>query len=76
MTSASSYITSASCYHPRYQSRFSMYIRGLIPRNFAELADVVPIGMINQGISVLKILISGGTVGNLVLRRRANINKT
>ena len=29
-------VTSASRYHPRYQSRSSMYIRGLIPRNFAE----------------------------------------
>ena len=39
MTPASRYITSASRYHPRYQSRSSMYIRGLIPRNFAELAE-------------------------------------
>ena len=44
VTSASRYITSASRYHPRYQSRSSMYIRGLIPRNFAELAEAVPIG--------------------------------
>ena len=36
-------VTSASRYHPRYQSRSSMYIRGLIPRNFAELAEAVPI---------------------------------
>ena len=43
VTSASRYITSASRYHPRYQSRSSMYIRGLIPRNFAELAEAVPI---------------------------------
>ena len=43
VTSASRYITSASHYHPRYQSRSSMYIRGLIPRNFAELAEAVPI---------------------------------
>ena len=34
MTSASCYITSASRYHPRYQRRFSMYIRGLILRNW------------------------------------------
>ena len=44
--SASRDITSASRYHPRYQSRFSMYIRGLIPRNFAELAEAIPIGKI------------------------------
>ena len=44
VTSASLYKTSASRYHPRYQSRSSMYIRGLIPRNFAELAEAVPIG--------------------------------
>ena len=44
VTSASRYITSASCYHPRYQSKSSTYIRGLIPRNFAESAEAVPIG--------------------------------
>ena len=43
VTLASRYITSASRYHPRYQSRSSMYIRGLIPRNFAELTEAVPI---------------------------------
>ena len=43
VTSTSRYITSASRYHPRYQSRSSMYIRSLIPRNFAELAEAVPI---------------------------------
>ena len=43
VTSASRFITSAPHYHPRYQSRSSMYIRGLIPRNFAELAEAVPI---------------------------------
>ena len=43
VTSVSRYMTSASRYHPRYQSRSSMYIRGLIPRNFAELAEAVPI---------------------------------
>ena len=36
-------VTSASRYHPRYQSRSSMYISGLIPWNFAELAEVVAI---------------------------------
>ena len=41
VTSASCYVTSAS----RYQSRSSMYIRGMIPRNSTELADVVPIAM-------------------------------
>ena len=44
VTSALRYITSASSYHLCYQSRSSMYIRGLIPRNFAELAEAVPIG--------------------------------
>ena len=42
VTSTSRYITSASCHHPRYQSRSSMYIRGLIPQNSAELAEAVP----------------------------------
>ena len=41
--SASRYITAASCYHPRYQSRYSMYICGLIPRDVADLAEAVPI---------------------------------
>ena len=43
VTSASNNITSVLCYHPCYQRRSSMYIRGLIPRNFAELDEVVPI---------------------------------
>ena len=43
VTSASRFATSASRYQPHYQSRSSMYIRGLIPRNFAELAEAVPI---------------------------------
>ena len=43
VTSASRYITPTSRYLPRYQSRSSTYIRGLIPRNFAELAEAVPI---------------------------------
>ena len=41
VTSASRYLTSATRYHPRYQSRSSMYIRGLIPQNFLELAKAV-----------------------------------
>ena len=43
--SASRYITLASCYHPPYQSKSSMYIRGAIPRNFAEMAEAVPIAV-------------------------------
>ena len=46
VTLASRYITSASRYHPRYQSRSSMYIRGWIPRNFAELTEAVPIAAV------------------------------
>ena len=41
VTSASRYIMSASRFHPRYQSRSSMYIRGLSPPYFAELAEAV-----------------------------------
>ena len=37
-------VTSASRYHPRYQSISSMYICGLIARNFTELAEADPIG--------------------------------
>ena len=39
VTSASRYVTPTS----RYQSRSSMYIRGLIPRNYTELAETVTI---------------------------------
>ena len=39
----SRYITSVSRYHPRYQSRSSIYIRCLIPRNSKELTEAVPI---------------------------------
>ena len=52
VTSASRYITSASRKHPRYQSRSSMYIRGLIPRNFAELAEAVPIASADDGLTL------------------------
>ena len=45
VTPASRYITPASRYHPRYQIKCSVYIRGLIPRNFAELAEAVPVGL-------------------------------
>ena len=45
VTSTSRYIASASRDHPRYKSRSSMYIRGLIPRIFAELAEAVPIAI-------------------------------
>ena len=41
VTSASRYITSASRYHPLYQSISSMYIRGLMPRNTVELVEAV-----------------------------------
>ena len=51
LMSASRYITSATRYHPRYQSRSSMYIRGLIPRNFAELAEAVPIDVTGLGVA-------------------------
>ena len=57
VTSASLYVTSASRYHPRYQSKSSMYIRGMTPRNFAELAEVVPI--LSYGLLILFILDTG-----------------
>ena len=43
VTSSSRNITSASFYHPYYQSRSSMYMCGLIAWTFTELADAVPI---------------------------------
>ena len=45
VTSAPRYITSVSCYHQRYQSLSSMYIRGPIPRNFTESAEAFPIAV-------------------------------
>ena len=43
-------VMSASRYiSPAYQSIYSMYIRGLIPRNFAELAEAVPIARGDDG---------------------------
>ena len=56
LTSASRYITSASCYHLRYQSRSSMYIRGLVPRNFAKLAEAVPIDEFSLGSQVILLI--------------------
>ena len=50
VTSALRYITTASRYHPCYQSISSMYIRGLILRNFAELTDAVPIVEVRYGL--------------------------
>ena len=44
VTSVSRYITPASRYQPCYQRRSPMNIRGLILRNFAELAEAVPMG--------------------------------
>ena len=61
VTSASGNITSASRYHPRFQSRTSLYIRGLIPRNFAELAEAVPIGELQIYTSAYRIASSEGT---------------
>ena len=46
VTPASRYIPSASRYHPRYQRRSSMYIRGLMPRNFTEIAEAILIGFL------------------------------
>ena len=36
-------VVSASRYHLRYQKRSSIHICGLIPRNFGEFAEAVPI---------------------------------
>ena len=49
---ASRYVTSAS----RYQSRSSMYTRGLIPRNSTTLAKAVPIDKFQVVCSLKKVL--------------------
>ena len=59
VNSASRYITSASRYQQRYQSRSSMYIRGLIPRNFAELAEAVPIAYTYVICTIVIVLFAG-----------------
>ena len=57
VTPASRYITSASRFLLRYQSRSSMYIRGLIPRNSAKLARQFRLGaMVWSVISTLSYL--------------------
>ena len=64
VTSASHYITSASRYHPRYQSRSSMYKTGLIPRNLAELAEAAPIAVtVSQQMKVANIMSSSQAEG-------------
>ena len=50
-------VTSESCYvtpTSRYQSRPSMYIRGVIPQNSMELAEAVPIEILSSGYQVYK----------------------
>ena len=41
VASASCYMTSVSSYHPRYQSRSSMYIRGLIPQMAVPILNII-----------------------------------
>ena len=48
-TLASRYVMPMS----RYESRSSMYIRGLIPRNSTELAEAVPIGIFGDSNDML-----------------------
>ena len=63
-------VTSASRYHPRYQIRSSMHIHGLIPRNFAELAEVhvVPIAVKSE------VAKSNGSEGGAVTRKYHYMN--
>ena len=53
VTSVSRYIKSSSRYHSRYQSISLVYICGLIPRNFAEFAEAVPIALGAEKLLVL-----------------------
>ena len=57
MTSASRYKTLSLWYDPCYQSRSSIYIRGLIPLNFAEWAKVVPTGTSRCALDELLIVL-------------------
>ena len=58
VTSVSGYITSASHYHRRYHSRSLMNIRGLIPPNFSELAEAVPIAHLGCKLSSFAVSIA------------------
>ena len=51
VTSSSHYVASAS----RYESRSSIFTRGLIPRNSTELAEVVPIAQIKTQVLYIKL---------------------
>ena len=67
VTSASHYLMPASRHHPRYQSKSSMYIRGLIPRNFAELAEAVPIAYLPYSLFQIPVLlVTSGGLGTTV----------
>ena len=76
VTSASHYIMTASRYHPIYQSRSSMYISGLIPRNFAELAEAVPIASTRQTQSIIQLSFPYQDDCKLIKGHKALHNKT
>ena len=65
VTPASRYITSSSRYHPGYQSRSSMYIRGLIPWNFAELGKEVSIIQYCQVVGFISDVADACPVGGI-----------
>ena len=64
VTSVSRNIRSASRYHPRFQSRNSVYNRGLIPQNSAELAEAVPMGELHVCTSAYRIASSESIGGS------------
>ena len=72
MTSASRYVKSAS----RYQSRSSMYIRGLILRNSRELADADPIGLKQTIFTDKKTIYKVGDEVRLAITLRNGYNQT
>ena len=71
VTPLSRYIRSATYFHPRYQSRSSMYIRCLILLNFAELAEAVPIGFLATGPkSIQRNIKQNGILTNVLLGKK------
>ena len=65
-------VTSRPRYHPRYQRRSSMFICGLIPRNFTELAKAVPIDG-SQSITATLSLLANEFADGSILDEQASL---
>ena len=59
-------VTPALRYHPPYQRRFSMYIHGMFPRNFAELVEAVSFDL--NGVSLVGDRMLAGSLPGVTCR--------